>query len=69
MNAAEMGLSLVLAVRVAGSMVRPICSRLYPLSLKTVVRKSSSWVMESWSQRALALVIREARTDYLLVGW
>jgi hypothetical protein len=51
------GLSLVLAVRVAGSMARLICCGLYPLFLKMVVRNLSSWLRESWSQRALALCI------------
>ena len=63
------GLLLVLAVHIAGSMARRICWGLYPLSLKTVVRNSSSWVSESWSQRALALCIREVRTDCFLAGW
>jgi hypothetical protein len=69
MYAVEVGLSLVLAVRVASSTARHICLGLYPLSLKTVVRNSSSWVRESWSQSALALCIREVRTDCLLAGW
>jgi len=34
-----------------------------------VVRNSSSWIWESWSQRDLALCIREARTDCLFAGW
>ena len=69
MYAIEVGLSLVLAIRVASSTARRICSGLYPLSLMTAVRNSSSWVRESWSQTALALCIREARTDCLLAGW
>ena len=63
------GLSLVFVVRGVGFMACPICWWLYALSLKTVVRKISSWVRESWSQRALALCIRDERTDFLLVGW
>jgi hypothetical protein len=31
--------------------------------------KCRAWVRESSSQRALALCIREARTDCLLAGW
>jgi len=65
----EVGLSSVLAVRVTGFIGRHICSWLYPLSLKVVVRNSSSGGRESWSQRALALCIREVRTDCLLAGW
>ena len=42
MYAVEVGLSLVLAVRVACYMARFICWGLYPLPLKTVVRNSSS---------------------------
>jgi len=62
MYAVEVGLSLVFAVHVAGFMACHICWWLYPLSLK-MVRNFSSWVRESWSQRALALSIREVRTD------
>jgi len=62
MYAVKVGFSLVLVVCVAGVMAR-ICWWLYPLSLKTVVRNSSFWERESWSQRALALCIREVRTD------
>jgi len=60
---------MVLAVCVAGSTARRIYCGLYPLSLKTVVRNSSSWVRESLSQRALALCIRESRAECLLAGW
>jgi hypothetical protein len=63
MNAVDVGLSLVLSVRVADFRTRRIYGGLYPLFLKRVVKISSSWVRESWSQGALALCIREARTD------
>jgi len=46
--AVEVGLSMVLAVHVAGSMTRHICLGLYPLFLKTVVRNSSSLVTKSF---------------------
>jgi len=55
MYAVEVGLSLVLAGRATGSIALHICLWLYPLSLKTAVRNSSSWVRESWSQRDLSL--------------
>jgi len=47
MYAVEVGISLVLAVLVAGFMTHRICWGLYPLSLKMVVRNSSSWARES----------------------
>jgi len=43
MHAVNVGLSLVLAVCVAGFMAHRICWGLDPLSLKMVVRNSSSW--------------------------
>ena len=67
MYAVEVDFSLVLVVHVAGSMARRICGGLYPLSLK-MVRNSTSWMREPWSQRALALRIREVRTDCLHDG-
>ena len=38
------GLSLVFMVRGVVCMARRICSGLHPLSLKIVLRKTSSWV-------------------------
>jgi len=69
MKAIEVGLSFVLVVCVTGLRAHWICWGLYPIFLKTVVRNSSSWVRESWSQRALALCIKEARIDWLFAGW
>jgi len=60
---------LVLALRVTGLRAHHICWGLYSFSLKIVVRKCNSWVRQSWSQRALALCIREAWTDCLFAGW
>jgi hypothetical protein len=68
MYAVGVGLSLVLAVRVAGFWAHHICWLLYALFLKTVVRNSSSWLGESWSHSAVALCIREATTDCLFAG-
>ena len=45
-----------------GSKARCICLCLYPLSLKTEVRNSSSCGREASSQRALALCIRDVKT-------
>jgi len=59
----------VLALHVAGLRAHRFCLELYPLSLKTVARNSSSWLRESWSQRALAVCIREARYDCWIAGW
>jgi hypothetical protein len=42
MYAVEVGLSLVLAVHVAGSMVHRICWSLYPLTLKTMDTATNS---------------------------
>jgi hypothetical protein len=50
MNPIEVRLLLVFVVRVAGFRAHHICWGLYPLSLKSVMRNSSSWVRESWSQ-------------------
>jgi hypothetical protein len=44
-------------------------SRAVSIVLEDSGRDSSSWVRESWSQRALALCIRKARTGCLLAGW
>jgi len=43
--------------------------RAVSIVLDEAARNSNSWGRESWSQRALALCIREARTDRLLAGW
>ena len=64
-----MGLSYVFVVRGVGFIALRICAGLYPFSLKTVVRESSTLVRESWSQGALAVCIRDERTDVLLAGW
>ena len=53
----------------SGFIARRMCCWLYPLFLKTVVRKLSSCARESWSQRAFALCMREERTECLLAGW
>ena len=58
-----------LAVRLAGFIARRMCCWLYPLILKTVVRKLSSCARESWSQRVFALCMREERTECLLAEW
>jgi hypothetical protein len=68
-KATEVGLSIGLEVHTLELRARCISRRLYPFSLKEVLRNSNSPWRLSLSHRGLCLCTKVAKTACLLEGW